>query len=367
MLFVTYENRRNPHVTIHAEGCGQIAKRGGDHRHGQGGYQTHVTYDAARTYAEGTGLRIIYCSYCKNDEPVGVRILPMDLRGEFHECSGAADIQQHFFLNDLPFRQGCRFFYRKRSINASAGTTILFQCEGRIIASAILLDKIAFDSPDPQGYGGAYSFDPTSIRVFDPVDADGMRRHWPDFKGFFQAPQALPAVAYPAFYRGLSGISAPKIWLDDEEGDQTEADAEGGYTPEQGDQRPLVDRQIRARRGQERFRDALRRRYGERCLVTGCSILAVLEAAHIHPFRGEKDHDEENGLLLRADIHTLFDLDLLGIHPEGLQVEVHPDVAEGYGHLAGRALGCQGDQRPSRAALQERYARFRLRCGMPTT
>ena len=78
----------------------------------------------------------------------------------------------------------------------------------------------------------------------------------------------------------------------------------------------MVERQIRERRRQERFRDLLRARHGNRCLVTGCAVLAVLEAAHIKPYRGEDDNHPENALLLRSDVHTLFDLDLLGIEPD---------------------------------------------------
>jgi hypothetical protein len=62
--FVTYENRRNPHVTIHRAECGQPRKRGGRHRYGQGGYHEHTTYSAAREYADSTGLPLIICSYC---------------------------------------------------------------------------------------------------------------------------------------------------------------------------------------------------------------------------------------------------------------------------------------------------------------
>ena len=61
MAFVTYENRRNPHVTIHVEGCSQIRKRGGEHAHGQGEYHDHATSpDAQQTELPG-----IECSFCK--------------------------------------------------------------------------------------------------------------------------------------------------------------------------------------------------------------------------------------------------------------------------------------------------------------
>jgi hypothetical protein len=64
MAFVTYENRPNPHVTIHASGCNQIRKRGGHHKYNQGGYRDHATYGEAEAYASSIGLPVIKCSYC---------------------------------------------------------------------------------------------------------------------------------------------------------------------------------------------------------------------------------------------------------------------------------------------------------------
>ena len=63
-MFVTYENRANPHATIHAYGCNQIAKNGGEHKYGQGGYKNHATYEEAEAYAKRTGLPVIHCSFC---------------------------------------------------------------------------------------------------------------------------------------------------------------------------------------------------------------------------------------------------------------------------------------------------------------
>ena len=75
--------------------------------------------------------------------------------------------------------------------------------------------------------------------------------------------------------------------------------------------RQLVLQQIKRRRGQRIFRDALLSRYENTCVVTGCKIVDLLEAAHIGTMPGIDDNRPENGLLLRADIHTLFDLNLL--------------------------------------------------------
>ena len=153
--------------------------------------------------------------------------------------------------------------------------------------------------------------------------------------------------------------------LPDEEADRVGSNDDVNYVPQEGDRRQVVERQIRERRGQQQFRDALRERYGDRCLVTGCEVLAVLEAAHISPYRGVDDNHAANGLLLRADVHTLFDLDLLGIEPVGLRIELHPDVIKEYGRFAGVTLRCPSGQRPAREALRLRYEQFRRRLDRP--
>lgn len=143
--------------------------------------------------------------------------------------------------------------------------------------------------------------------------------------------------------------------------DQADQYESGGfYDPQDGDQRPIVERQIRERRGQQQFRDALRKRYGDRCLVTGCQVLDVLEAAHIKQYRGGKDNNEQNGLLLRADIHTLFDLGLLAIEPSQLRIELHPAIQKDgdYASLHGKRLSCTTGRRPSVEALEIRYGEF---------
>lgn len=149
--------------------------------------------------------------------------------------------------------------------------------------------------------------------------------------------------------------------LADEQASQTEAQDAAGYSPLAGDWRQIVARQIRERRGQQQFRDVLRERHGDCCIVTGCTLLAVLEAAHIKPYQGENDNHPENGLLLRSDIHTLFDLDLLGFEPNRLQVELHPSLVKEYGELSGKVLGCAPSLRPSHEALNFRYTKFQLR------
>ncbi|MEN9196865.1 HNH endonuclease [Xanthomonas euvesicatoria] len=82
------------------------------------------------------------------------------------------------------------------------------------------------------------------------------------------------------------------------------------------DARVWTMRAVAQRRGQSFFRNQLLDAYGGRCAITGCSAKEVLEAAHILPYRGDHTDRVDNGLLLRADLHTLFDCLLLWITPE---------------------------------------------------
>jgi putative restriction endonuclease len=73
---------------------------------------------------------------------------------------------------------------------------------------------------------------------------------------------------------------------------------------------------VRPRLGQGTFRVLITDTYRRRCAVTGERTLPVLEAAHIRPVAGGGDHRLDNGLLLRSDVHTLFDRGYLTVSPE---------------------------------------------------
>ncbi|MEP0885214.1 pentapeptide repeat-containing protein [Trichocoleus sp. ST-U3] len=81
---------------------------------------------------------------------------------------------------------------------------------------------------------------------------------------------------------------------------------------------------IQKRQGQEKFRKKLIEAYQGRCAITGCEIKGVLEAAHVKPYCISKDNSLGNGILLRSDFHTLFDLNLIRINPKSKEIEVHP-------------------------------------------
>jgi putative restriction endonuclease len=115
--------------------------------------------------------------------------------------------------------------------------------------------------------------------------------------------------------------------------DLTAAGAFSLLRPE-GQQRTLTA--IVQRRGQSAFRAQLLDCYGGRCAVTGTDAPQALEAAHILPYHGPATNVSSNGLLLRADIHTLFDLGLLSVEPDERRVVVsHRLLSTTYGPLNG--------------------------------
>ncbi|HBD26510.1 MAG TPA: hypothetical protein DC020_06755 [Flavobacterium sp.] len=132
----------------------------------------------------------------------------------------------------------------------------------------------------------------------------------------------------------------------------------GDYVPNDEDERSKIYRSIVQRRGQKKFRDEVRELYGDKCVITGCEILDILEAAHINPYKGEKDNHASNGLLLRADIHTLFDLDLIGIEPNELKVHLNEIIKkDGYEFLQNKIL-LTSNKKPNRDALKIRWQKF---------
>ena len=57
--------------------------------------------------------------------------------------------------------------------------------------------------------------------------------------------------------------------------------------------------------------------------------MIALEAAHIVPYSNEGRHDVQNGLLLRADFHRLFDVGLVSVTPD-LRVKISPRIRESW-------------------------------------
>lgn len=70
------------------------------------------------------------------------------------------------------------------------------------------------------------------------------------------------------------------------------------------------------RLGQRAFQGVVLSAYQGRCAVTGDKIRPVLQAAHVRPVSQGGEHRMDNGMLLRSDVHTLFDAGYLGVDPK---------------------------------------------------
>lgn len=86
---------------------------------------------------------------------------------------------------------------------------------------------------------------------------------------------------------------------------------------------------VQPRLGQSTFRIAVLEAYGRGCAVTGEHSLPALEASHIRPYAQEGPHEVRNGLLLRADLHRLFDKGYITVTPD-LRLRVSARLREDF-------------------------------------
>lgn len=109
------------------------------------------------------------------------------------------------------------------------------------------------------------------------------------------------------------------------------------------ERKAVITQQIR-REQQGKFRQLLLDAYNETCAITKTNVPQVLQAAHINPYRGKRSQIVSNGLLLRADLHLLFDAYLLSIDPQNGLVAISQRLANSrYSSLKGRELYLPSD------------------------
>lgn len=130
----------------------------------------------------------------------------------------------------------------------------------------------------------------------------------------------------------------------------------GVEPPNDTDNKKRTLASIVQRRGQAKFRRELRRIYNNECAITGCNAFEALEAAHIRSYNGSDTNHPTNGLLLRADIHTLFDLHLVTVDTSDMSILLAPQLREtSYKSLMGKLLRTpqNTEDSPSKEALNE--------------
>lgn len=120
------------------------------------------------------------------------------------------------------------------------------------------------------------------------------------------------------------------------------------------DERKKVMRHIVQRQGQPIFRKSLLTVYEGVCSVTGCDVLNTLEAARITPYWGDNTNKIQNGLLLRCDIHNLWNYGMIYVDSSTMTIVLHPDLQDGYyGELQGKKLKLpkNSSEYPAKSAL----------------
>ncbi len=161
---------------------------------------------------------------------------------------------------------------------------------------------------------------------------------------------------------GLLNLCAPSLWDQQVLGAQSAVQKlveEAPFNPEdEQDGKKKVWAEVAQRQGQSKFRKTLIEAYDATCCVTGTAVPDVLQAAHIRPYNGPSTNHVSNGLLLRADIHTLFDLKLIKIEPDTMIVHVSSSLmGTSYWTLNGQVLRMPSKKKyhPNRNSLEKHF------------
>jgi len=114
---------------------------------------------------------------------------------------------------------------------------------------------------------------------------------------------------------------------------------------------------INQRMHQSKFRTNQLKVYNCTCVVSNVKLESVLDAAHIDTYARSGNNNSVNGLLLRKDLHNLFDLGLLLIHPYDLTVRLCPAIAETeYKQYNGKRINDRSDgKKPNKELLIKKW------------
>jgi len=120
-------------------------------------------------------------------------------------------------------------------------------------------------------------------------------------------------------------------------------------------------REVNQRRGQGVFKGLILKAYDNKCCISGELCPELLEAAHIQAYINSQSNHVQNGLLLRVDLHRLFDHDLLFIDDE-YTVNISSIIKDKiYRKFHGRKITLPSNQQnyPSKKSLMLKKSNFR--------
>lgn len=311
---------------------------------------------------------------------------------ELNETLGRVDGQQRLALDWFQTQRGQRVPWAEIQAHADLGARLVTQAKGIYkpkYTGYALSARTLQDGPYPDKEVEFRADGSWIVEYFqegqDPNDRDrhytnlGMMKCLQDGVpiGFLIKRKSKPNVEYDVIGLGLvtgwrngyftiEGFSENGVLVDGgsrldatrvraQEGLQTTPIEDFDVDTGDDDRRVRTVRQIAKRRGQASFRAALLEAYNGHCCMTGCDLPDALEAAHIMPYRGPHSNHPQNGLLLRSDVHTLFDLGLIAVGDE-YELLLADKVAESepYGALVDRQIAAPSDAklRPNHNALR---------------
>ncbi len=255
------------------------------------------------------------------------------------------------------------------------GEMLLFALEGAIVGGGVFVSaatlpcSLAWDAFGEAN--GVPSFEAMRQRILRqrPGERDPKRNFdigcrilsQPFFfaeRQWLAVPSSFTAAAFQS-YDTRRGDGA-RLW-DDVQARLAGRDARGGgfFDEQRRYGTPML---IRPRLGQGAFRVQVTEAYRRCCAVTREKTLPALEAAHIRPFSQGGEHRPDNGMLLRRDIHSLFDLGYVSITPDltfvvsGRIREEYDDGRDYYAlHGRGIAIPNNAEWRADRTALTWHY------------
>jgi putative restriction endonuclease len=246
-------------------------------------------------------------------------ILPLSLAWEaFGEGNGASSLDQ--------LRQRIR---RRRHAASDERNDFLIGC--RVLAPAFFFEESRWLPVPP-----SWSRNIVSFKTYTTVDPEGSQL-WeaaqPFMQGLFQENSLYTEAAEPP----------PPPFI-------TAGSPSGGWGE------PAL---IRPRLGQGAFRIVVTDNYNRRCAVTGERTLPALDAAHIRPYAEHGQHEPSNGLLLRRDIHSLFDRGYVTVTPThhfevSRRIRAEFENGRDYYALHGRLIKVpeRADRRPDPGELR---------------
>jgi ribosomal protein L37AE/L43A len=162
---------------------------------------------------------------------------------------------------------------------------------------------------------------------------------WVDLAGTLSASELRALCTHPRSQLSIRALDWPRfeeaIRRTDPTVKLTVAEARSGRIT--GGHRPTT---TRVRIGQATFRSRLLQQFGDVCAFTGRAPRPTLEAGHLYRYAEQGSHHDDGGLMLRRDVHRLFDLGQLAVDPRTMKIDVSPDLRgfPAYASLQGKDL-----------------------------